>query len=105
MKLQMASYTSDHYDENVAARETFNQQVSIRRYISGHVKRPTVWKIGVWQLSAAGIDQWIGCITRFNGKFNVYLRGENLVRFELTNLDTEDEALDALRWAIARLYP
>ena len=96
------------YDENRSAIERFNHGVTIRRYVRKQTRRPTRWQIGVIQEDdAAGEDYWIGGVTHHSGVYNAYIRGSRNTtrRVEVTGLPTENDALDALRWAIAHLYP
>lgn len=95
-----------HYDENVAAREVFKSvhgEVRIVHHVNKGYRRPSVWQVGVILYALDSTHIWIGGTTT-RGGHHAYLRN-NPVTFELRYLQSAADALDALRWAIARLYP
>lgn len=105
------SSTYHHYDENVAERETFattsaGLTPTIRYYVPKHFQRPTRWQVGVI-VSDANDDRWAGGVTVFRGLWNAYVRGPDntSLRYEMCGFDNRADAIDALRWAIQRIYP
>lgn len=110
MRYRHGNGTASHYyDENVLARETFTAAdgtvATIRAHVGKGVKRPTSWSMAVIVTDAADtMDYWAGGITKFNGRFNVYVRRDGHPNVDIKNLASDQEALEWLRWALARVY-